>query len=60
MNNIGQPEGWSAYELLGLMHREIESLGVSGYTALRSLCEIGVRLDDVLDPVIRSHIPLSP
>ncbi|WP_214811739.1 hypothetical protein [Exiguobacterium sp. s127] len=60
MNTIGQPEGWSAYELLGLMHREIESLGVSGYTALRSLCEIGVRLDDVLDPVIRSHIPLSP
>lgn len=60
MNTIGQLEGWSAYELLGLMHREIESLGVSGYTALRSLCEIGVRLDDVLDPVIRSHIPLSP
>lgn len=45
MNTVGQPEGWSACELPGLMHREMESLGVSGYTALRSLCEIGVRLD---------------
>ncbi|WP_393964659.1 hypothetical protein [Exiguobacterium sp. S22-S28] len=60
MNTIGYPEGWSEYELFGLMHREMESLGIGGYTALRSLCEIGVRLDDVLDPVILSHIPLSP
>jgi len=60
MNTIGRPEGWSYYELFGLMQREMEALGISGYTALRSLCEIGVRLEDVLDPVIRRHIPLSP
>lgn len=38
----------------------MESMGISGYTVLRSLSDIGVRLDDMLDPVIRSHIPLSP
>lgn len=42
------------------MHREMESMGISGYTVLRSLSEIGVRLDDILNPAILSHIPLSP
>lgn len=60
MNTIGHHERWSEYELLGLMHREMESMGISGYTVLRSLSEIGVRLDDILDPVIRSHILVSP
>ncbi|WP_214859007.1 hypothetical protein [Exiguobacterium sp. s191] len=60
MNTIGHHERWSEYELLGLMHREMESMGISGYTVLRSLSEIGVRLDDILDPVIRSHIPVFP
>ena len=44
MNTIGHHERWSEYELLGLMHREMESMGISGYTVLRSLSEIGVRL----------------
>ena len=48
------------YELLGLMHGEMAALGQGGYTTLRSLCEIGVRLDDVLDPVVREYIPISP
>lgn len=35
-------------------------MDISGYTSLCSLCEIGVRLNDVVDSVIRRHILLFP
>jgi len=60
MDTDGRVVDWSDYELLGLMQGEMAELGQGGYLTIRSLCELGVRLADVLDPVIREHIPLSP
>lgn len=33
-------------------------MGISGYTSLCSLCEIGVMLNDMVDSVIKRHILL--
>lgn len=51
---------WKRYEILGLMHGKYAVFGQGGYMSLMTLCEMGVRLSDIIDPTIRLKIPLSP